>query len=67
MENVFEKSCDLKYDESFMKLFGCKNAKTYEECISIIPSLGRRCIYENNECKEQFLDCFHIMNMVKDH
>ena len=40
-----------------MELFGCKNAKTYEECTSIIPSLGRRCIYENNECKEQFLDC----------
>jgi len=47
----------MKYDECVMKLYGCKNATNYEECSSIIPSLGRKCIYENNECKEQFTDC----------
>ena len=55
-----EERCDMTYrtyDECVMSLFGCKNAATYEECASIIPALGRKCIYENNECKEQFTDC----------
>ena len=47
----------MEYDECFMSLLGCKNAKTSEEYASIIPSLGRKCIFEDNECKEQFLDC----------
>ena len=38
-----EKRCDMTYDECTMSLFGCKNAKTYEDCSSIIPALGRKC------------------------
>ena len=41
-----------------MELKVCEDAKTKNECNSITPTNNKkRCVYENEECKEQYKDC----------
>ena len=43
-----------------------KDAKTYEECKVIIPPTNKKCIYLNDECKEQYKDCESYSNNGKE-
>ena len=58
--------CVLDKDNNCVKVAKeCKEAKTFHQCVyEINPPENKKCVYQNGECQEQYIDC-NTYNTVK--